>query len=168
QQVGTPEGLYRSPGNPYVASFMGDRNLPPMAVTGRNGDEATVHGFGIELTGVARGRFGTGPATVAVRPEDFVVGVEPANPQNHIRIAVEVVEYHGREQAIQARLPEGEVLRLRSTTRVSRGEVVTVWIPRDHVLVFGEQTDGPPVEVAAGPSTGVATNAEPTTAGTLS
>ena len=166
QQVGTPEELYRSPVNPYVASFMGYRNLLPMTVTGRNGDEATVHGFGIELTGMARGRFDTGPATVAVRPEDFVVGVEPANPQNHIRIAVEVVEYHGREQAIQARLPEGEVLRLRSSNRVSRGDTVSAWVRHDHVLVFGEQLDGPPVEVAAGPSAGVAANdSAPSTAG---
>ena len=166
QQVGTPEELYRSPVNPYVASFMGYRNLLPMTVTGRNGDEATVHGFGIELTGMARGRFDTGPATVAVRPEDFVVGVEPANPQNHIRIAVEVVEYHGREQAIQARLPEGEVLRLRSSNRVNRGETVSAWVRHEHVLVFGEQLDGPPAEVAAGPSAGVAANdSAPSTAG---
>jgi putative spermidine/putrescine transport system ATP-binding protein len=161
QQVGMPEELYRSPANPYVASFMGYRNLLPMTVTARDGDRATVQGHGIELTGLARGQFGPGPATVAVRPEDFVVGVEPRDPQNHIRVAIEVVEYHGREQAIEARLPEGEALKLRSSTRVSRGDTVSAWVPHDHVLVFGERLDGPPVEEAAGPSTGVATNPAP-------
>ena len=111
------------------------------------------------MTGKAHGQFGTGPATVAVRPEDFVVGVAPADPQNHIRVAIEVVEYHGREQAVQARLPEGEVLRLRSSNRVNRGETVSAWVRHEHVLVFGEQLDGPPAEVAAGPSAGVATTA---------
>jgi len=158
QQVGTPEELYRCPANPYVASFMGYRNLLPMTVTARTGDRATARGHGIELTGLARGDFGTGPATVAIRPEDFTVAVEPPDPRNHLRVAIEVVEYHGREQAIQARLPEGEPLRIRSSTTVARGDVVPVWVPEEYVLVFGEQLDGPPVEVAAGPSTGAATN----------
>jgi putative spermidine/putrescine transport system ATP-binding protein len=166
QQVGTPEDLYRSPANPYVASFMGYRNLLSMQLTGRTGDQATVRGHGIELTGLARGQFGTGPVTVAIRPEDFVVAAEPPDPQNHVRVGIEVVEYHGREQAIQARLPEGEPLKLRSSNKVARGDMVSVWVRHDHVLVFGEQLDGPPVEVAAGPSAGVATNnSAPTTAG---
>jgi len=132
-----------------------------MTLTARNGDLATVKGHGIELTGQARGEFGTGPVTVAVRPEDFVVAVEPPDPQNHLRVGIEVVEYHGREQAIQARLPEGEALRLRSSNRVARGDAVSAWVRHDHVLVFGERLNGPPVEVAAGPSTGVATNPAP-------
>jgi putative spermidine/putrescine transport system ATP-binding protein len=168
QQVGTPEELYRSPANPYVAGFMGYRNLLPMTATERTGDEVTVSGYGIKLTGQARGQFDTGPVTVAVRPEDFVVGAPPADVDNHIEVGIEVVEYHGREQAVQARLPEGQALKLRTTTRVSRGDLVSVWVPRQHVLVFGEQLDGPPVEEAAGPSTGVATNPEPSTAAAAS
>jgi putative spermidine/putrescine transport system ATP-binding protein len=157
QQVGTPEELYRSPANPYVAGFMGYRNLLSMTATARTGNEVTVSGYGIELTGQARGEFGTGPVTVAIRPEDFVVGTPSSDVDNHIEVGIEVVEYHGREQAVQARLPEGQPLRLRTTTRVSRGDLVSVWIPRYHVLVFGERADGPPAEVAAGPSAGAAT-----------
>jgi putative spermidine/putrescine transport system ATP-binding protein len=158
QQVGTPEELYRSPANPYVAGFMGYRNLLPMTATARSGNEVTVSGYGVQLVGQARNEFGTGPVTVAIRPEDFVVGVPPTDVDNHIEVGIEVVEYHGREQAVQARLPEGQPLRLRTTTRVSRGELVSVWVPRDQVLVFGEPVDGPPAEVAAGPSAGAATN----------
>ena len=182
QQVGTPEELYRSPANPYVAGFMGYRNLLPMTVTSRRGNEVTVNGYGVELTGLARGEFGAGPGTVAIRPEDFVVGETPANPDNHIEVGIEVVEYHGREHAVQARLPEGQALRLRTSARVSRGQVVSIWIPRDHVLVFGGQSglptdvpgvfpgqlDGPPAEAAAGPSAGVATNPASSTAGATS
>jgi putative spermidine/putrescine transport system ATP-binding protein len=162
QQVGTPEELYRSPANPYVAGFMGYRNLLPMTADARTGNEVAVSGFGIKLTGTARGEFGTGPVTVAIRPEDFVVGAPPSDVDNHFEVGIEVVEYHGREQAVQARLPEGEALRLRTNTRVARGELVSVWVPKDHVLVFGEPTDGPPAEVAAGPSAGAATNAQET------
>jgi putative spermidine/putrescine transport system ATP-binding protein len=158
QQVGTPEELYRSPANPYVAGFMGYRNLLPMTVTGRPDGRVTVGGYGIELTGLAVGDLGTGPATVAIRPEDFVVGTDfvvgPESRGNRIDVEVEVVEYHGRELAIQARLPQGQTLRLRTATRVARGETVPVSVPVDHVLVYG--TDGPPAEAAAGPSAGVA------------
>jgi putative spermidine/putrescine transport system ATP-binding protein len=165
QQVGTPEELYRAPVNPYVAGFMGYRNLLSMTVIARPDESAVVSGYGIQLTGQARGDFREGPATVAIRPEDFVIGTPPADTDNHIEVEIEVVEYHGREQAIQARLRDGQALRLRSSSRVSRGEKVSVWIPREHVLVFGGHQDGPPVEEAAGPSTGVATNPTPSTAG---
>jgi putative spermidine/putrescine transport system ATP-binding protein len=85
-----------------------------------------------------------------------VVGEPPAGEPNRVEVGIEVVEYHGRELAVQARLPEGQALLLRTPTRVSRGETVPVWVPRDRVLVFGNTTDGPPAEEAAGPSAGVA------------
>jgi putative spermidine/putrescine transport system ATP-binding protein len=154
QQVGTPEELYRAPANPYVAGFMGYRNLLTMTITGRAAERATVSGYGIELTGVAVGEAGTGAATVAIRPEDFVVGGSDPQTPNTIEVEVEVVEYHGREMAIQARLPQGQTLRLRTATRVTRGETVPVSVPVDHVLVYG--TDGSPAQDSAGPSAGVA------------
>ncbi|GIH21049.1 ABC transporter ATP-binding protein [Rugosimonospora africana] len=149
QQVGTPEELYRSPANPYVAGFMGYRNLFAMTVTGGEGGHATARGLGIELTGVAGEGVGSGPATVAIRPEDFLVGEPPADAENVIEVGVEVVEYHGRELAVQARLPEGQALRLRTSTRVERGETVRVWVPKDRVLIFADATaispqPGPP------------------------
>jgi len=136
QQVGTPEELYRSPANAYVAGFMGYRNLLPMTVTGGEGDFATAAGHGIALTGSRRGEVASGPAVIAVRPEDFVVGQPPAGETNQLDVTVEVVEYHGRELAVQARLSEGQALLLRTPERVSRGDTVSVWVPRDRVLVF--------------------------------
>jgi putative spermidine/putrescine transport system ATP-binding protein len=141
QQVGTPEELYREPANAYVAGFMGYRNLLPMTLTSGSDGLVTTNGYGIELRGTARGALRQGPVTVAVRPEDFVVGEPPADETNRIEVGVEVVEYHGRELAVQARLPEGQALLLRTPTRVSRGETVPVWVPRDRVLVFGTVQD---------------------------
>ncbi|HEY2669280.1 MAG TPA: ABC transporter ATP-binding protein [Rugosimonospora sp.] len=182
QQVGTPEELYRSPANPYVAGFMGYRNLLAMTVTGGEGGYATARGHGIELTGLAgSGSTGSGPATVAIRPEDFVVGEPPAGAENLIEVGVEVVEYHGRELAVQARLPEGQALRLRTPTRVARGETARVWVPKDRVLIFGDAdgnaaafgdadstaavgsagTDGPSAGAAASPPAGAAIPPQP-------
>jgi len=179
QQIGTPEELYRAPVNSYVASFMGYRNLLPVKVSGGDGDLVTVTAPGLELTGLAREKVG-GDAVVAVRPEDFVVSGGGDNP---LVVNVEVVEYHGREQAVQGRLAGGQEIRLRSTERLAPGDTVTVCVPRDKVLVFAadpevpttdESTlatpaqagiadvgnsgaqDGPPAGVVAGPPAGAA------------
>src|SRR5919199_2171737 len=48
QQVGTPEELYRSPVNSYVASFMGYRNLLPVEVQGGEGDFVQVSAPGLD------------------------------------------------------------------------------------------------------------------------
>jgi putative spermidine/putrescine transport system ATP-binding protein len=146
QQVGTPKELYSSPANAYVAGFMGYRNLLPMTVTAGTGGLATASGHGVELTGVAIGDVGRGAGIVAIRPDDIVVGEPPAGPAaNRIEVTIEVVEYHGRQLAVQARLPQGHALQLRTDAPVERGQVVPVWIPNDHVLVFPDgPTDGIP------------------------
>jgi ABC-type Fe3+/spermidine/putrescine transport system ATPase subunit len=49
QQLGTPEELYRSPANPFVASFVGRANFIDARMVARDGDRGTV-----ELPGGAR------------------------------------------------------------------------------------------------------------------
>jgi putative spermidine/putrescine transport system ATP-binding protein len=156
QQVGTPEQLYRSPANPYVAGFMGYRNLLAMTVERGEGGYATARGHGIEMTGLAGDAVGAGPATVAIRPEDFLVGEPPAGADNAIEVGVEVVEYHGREQAVQARLPEGQALRLRTPERLERGETVRVWVPKDRVLIFAAEGSTATTAPTTAPTTGTA------------
>ncbi|MET8044347.1 ABC transporter ATP-binding protein [Micromonospora sp. NPDC005215] len=137
QQVGTPQQLYGSPANAYVAGFMGYRNLLSMTVTAGVGASVTASGHGVELTGLAVGDLSPGPAIVAIRPDDILVGEPPAGPSgNRIEVSVEVTEYHGREISVQARLPHGQALQLRTDVPVERGEVVPVWIPTEQVLVF--------------------------------
>jgi putative spermidine/putrescine transport system ATP-binding protein len=124
-----------------------------MTLTSGSDGLVTTNGYGIELRGTARGALRQGPVTVAVRPEDFVVGEPPADETNRIEVGVEVVEYHGRELAVQARLPEGQALLLRTPTRVSRGETIPVWVPRDRVLVFGTAQDSTTDSTSAEAST---------------
>jgi putative spermidine/putrescine transport system ATP-binding protein len=164
QQIGTPEDLYRAPANAHVAAFMGYRNLLPVRVTGgqQGSGEHTatvrVAGNGFELAGTNKdGRATAGDAIAAIRPEDVTVS---DSGENRLDLAVEVVEYHGREEAVQGRLPGGEVLRLRTPVRLAPGDRVSVCIPPERVLVFaagGGDSDGPPAGVAAGPPAGVAT-----------
>jgi putative spermidine/putrescine transport system ATP-binding protein len=201
QQVGSPEELYRAPANAYVAGFMGYRNLFPVTVSAVHGETASVTGTGFDLVGLSRGARDGGSAIVAVRPEDFSVVEDSTVPAdlgrltadsaplrplaagggaNTLAVDVEVVEYHGREQAVQARLPGGLPLRIRTTARLAPGDAVTVRVPIEQVLVFGTDSvpaevisdipdltvppgglgdlDGPPAGVAAGPPAGAADN----------
>jgi putative spermidine/putrescine transport system ATP-binding protein len=115
QQVGTPRELYTEPVNAYVAAFMGYRNMLPGTVDGVElapGDEVTV----------------------AVRPEDFVVG------DNGIRVKVEVAEYHGREMAVEAVTESGRRLLFRTTERLAPGDRVSISVKPDRVRVFSGET----------------------------
>jgi putative spermidine/putrescine transport system ATP-binding protein len=179
QQVGTPEELYRAPANPYVAAFMGYRNLLPMEVTAVRDNAVTVSGHGVELNGLTRDRLDGRNVIVAIRPDDFA---RTDTGDNRMDVQVEVVEYHGRESAVQARLASGQQLKLRTTARPRPGDMITVCVPREHVLVFAVDSggltggvpisalpeddplavyrglDGPPAGVVAGPPAGAADN----------
>jgi putative spermidine/putrescine transport system ATP-binding protein len=164
QQIGTPEQLYRSPANAYVASFMGYRNLFEADVTQVDGRRVAVTGQALDLVGVAGAPVVGRRAIVAIRPDDFtMVGepgpgaaapAEPAVADNTLTATVEVVEYHGREQAVLARLADGTPLRLRVVPRCAPGDAIRVRVPVEHVLVFpaDASTGVAAIPVAAGAS----------------
>jgi putative spermidine/putrescine transport system ATP-binding protein len=131
QQIGTPEEVYAQPVNSYVASFMGYRNLLDVTITGTTGSSVTVEGAGVRLTG--RGSLTEGPAKVAIRPEDFVVGDGAANA---LDVTVEIVEYHGRELSISARLASGVPVYFRTDKRLAPGDTAQIGVPAERVLVF--------------------------------
>ncbi|MEV6624227.1 ABC transporter ATP-binding protein [Amycolatopsis sp. NPDC051106] len=131
QQIGTPEEVYAQPVNSYVASFMGYRNLLDVTVTGAAGSSVTVEGAGVRLSG--RGSLAEGPAKVAIRPEDFVIGDAA---ENALDVTVEIVEYHGRELSISARLPSGVPVYFRTDKRLAPGDTTRIGIPAERVLVF--------------------------------
>ncbi|GHG38600.1 MULTISPECIES: ABC transporter ATP-binding protein [Amycolatopsis] len=131
QQIGTPEEVYAQPVNSYVASFMGYRNLLDVTVTSAAPSSVTVEGAGVRLTG--RGTLTEGPAKVAIRPEDFVVG---DGTENALDVTVEIVEYHGRELSVSARLESGVPVYFRTDKRLAPGDPVRIGVPAERVLVF--------------------------------
>jgi putative spermidine/putrescine transport system ATP-binding protein len=136
QQIGTPEELHAKPVNWHVADFMGFRNLFEIEATDVSGTEVTVAGDGLRLIGTASGRVGNGDRVVAaVRPEDIAVTTEEAG-ENRIKASVEVVEYQGREMAVEARTAEGRALHLRTSERLAPGDDVVLTVPRERLLVF--------------------------------
>jgi putative spermidine/putrescine transport system ATP-binding protein len=147
QQVGSPEGVYTSPTSAYVAGFMGYRTMLELKVESVREGRAQLRGPSFALEGVCRTPALGSPAVAAVRPEDFRVG---ASGPNQLAVRVEVVEYHGREQAVEARLADGGLLALRTSARLAPGDDVTVSVAPDRVLVF--PAGGPESRAAAEPA----------------
>jgi putative spermidine/putrescine transport system ATP-binding protein len=148
QQIGTPEEVYAHPANRYVAGFMGYRNMFELDVIESEQARVVVGTDGMKLRGVNCDEVGSGRAIAAIRPEDFVLGAADA-AANRLEITAEVVEYHGRDQSVEGRLRTGEAVHFRTDGRLAPGDVVTLSVPEERVLVFSADSPAAPVEATA-------------------
>jgi putative spermidine/putrescine transport system ATP-binding protein len=161
QQIGTPEELHMRPSNWHVAGFMGFRNLFELDATHADRDGTLVEGQGLRLRGSAAPGVSPGDrVVVGIRPEDVLLtssgqthGPGQAGgavaSDNSLAATVEVVEYHGREFAVEARTSSGLALHVKTPERVSPGDQVTLRFPPERVLVFPRGGEEDPVGVAA-------------------
>src|SRR6187401_3557905 len=79
EQIGSPTEIYHRPATPFVAGFIGEANLLPGTLEGRQGDVATVAVAGGTIA-VPDAPDATGSVLVMVRPEKVRVGrEEPVN-----------------------------------------------------------------------------------------
>jgi len=142
QQIGTPEELHAHPASWHVADFMGYRNMVRLrAGEAGAGREVLVQGHGLRLTGTAVGRIGQGAEVIAaLRPDDVeVLGVEstPAGPtDNGVGAEVEVVEYQGREFAVEVLTDDGLRLHVRTERRLVPGDAIRLRVDPSRLLVF--------------------------------
>ncbi|GAA2848528.1 ABC transporter ATP-binding protein [Actinoplanes cyaneus] len=127
QQIGTPEEVHNRPANRHVADFLGFRNLLPGIAGGGSVKINNWQVSGTPVGAVAEGD----PVVAAIRPEDVVLG-----GGSGIEVTVEVVEYHGREIAAEARTVDGLPLHLRTSERLAPGDKVAVAFPPERLLVF--------------------------------
>ncbi|GIJ43568.1 ABC transporter ATP-binding protein [Virgisporangium aliadipatigenens] len=134
QQIGPPEEVHTRPVNKYVADFMGYRNLVLMQASTVEGGRVTVTGHGLTLVGTPVGDIEPGDAVVVgVRPEDLRIGdVVEDGPA----AVVEVVEYQGREVAVEARTASGIELHLRTDRRPAPGDRIGIAVDPRRLLVF--------------------------------
>jgi putative spermidine/putrescine transport system ATP-binding protein len=134
QQIGTPEEVHTRPVNRHVADFMGYRNLLPMKVSTVDGQRIEVTGGGLSLVGTPVGDLEPGDGVVAaVRPEDLRIGDGAEDGPSAV---VEVVEYQGRECAVEARTESGMELHLRTDRRPSPGDRIGIVVEPARLLVF--------------------------------
>ncbi len=156
QQIGTPEEVYASPANLFVADFMGFKNI----WTGRV-ESARESGDGIEysvaldgFTLKVRGAYREGDRRraaimrrlndrrevwTAIRPEDVQLG---GQGDNVVRAKVVQVEYQGQVSQVTAVAGRDTRIDLRPSAPVASGGTIEVRIPPEKVLVFADGEAG--------------------------
>ena len=142
-QAGTPQEIHDQPVNVFVADFMGFRNFFKTQVIALGPDrDVEAKGNGMRIQGKTRHTFTPGASVVAaIRPDDVVVGGDARRP-NAFRAKVEIVEYLGREDEAIVTLESGGRLWVRTASRVTPGENVTVVLPPDRVIFLPAEGSG--------------------------
>jgi multiple sugar transport system ATP-binding protein len=163
QQLGTPQDLYDSPANLFVAGFIGSPSMDffkgVLKKTGSDtaqvviGDGAEQHTLPLsgrsaqEAAGQATpdGR----PVVVGVRPEDLTLSSDGAS-QATLHATVDVVEHLGNEQLIYVQAPGAMIseaaetkaitARVAANARVQPGERVTLAVDPSKLHVFDPQS----------------------------
>lgn len=131
QQIGTPEEVHTKPSSWHVADFMGYRNLLTVKVKDVTGAGAAIELGGTPVAGSAQATVAAGDEVIAaVRPEDVKLG------DQGVKGLVEVVEYQGRERALEVVLDDGVRLHVRTERKVDTGEQVALTVTPGRLLVY--------------------------------
>ena len=131
-QIGSPETLYFSPIDRYVAAFLGEVNRVPARIRGGQAETA--------LGPLPAGALAEGAAEVLVRPEGLRLGAEAAR-----QAEVQACRLLGATTLVHLALPDeaGAMLHLHARLppgrRLSRGEHVTVGIDPERAFVFAAE-----------------------------
>ena len=154
QQVGTPQELHDNPANWHVADFMGYRNLLDLTVESVNASQARVSGTGLTLTGQVAHHAAVGEAVrVAIRPHDLLIA-RPGAPipdANTVEATVSVVEYQGREFAVEVTTDAGQNLFVHASEAPAPGDRVTLTVDAARVLIYQADLDAERRSVSAAP-----------------
>jgi putative spermidine/putrescine transport system ATP-binding protein len=105
QQIGTPQDLYRTPRNPFVAAFIGQANF----IEGRPERDGSLF---VTRSGLSIACAGCAPEarTVMIRPEAIELLDAPAPGANVFPATVEVVTYLGSASELILRLTSSETV----------------------------------------------------------
>jgi multiple sugar transport system ATP-binding protein len=142
-QLGTPDEIYNSPKNLYVADFIGSPSM--------NFIEGKLEGgvfAGGDLTLAVEGyQFGggsapSGAATIGIRPEHIVTGELVANAPHRMDMTVDLVEPMGSDTLVYTTL-NGKTFRIRmdGQAKVAKGETLTVGIDPARASLFDTTTE---------------------------
>ena len=146
EQLDTPRVLYERPDTLFVASFLGEASILPIAATvGKEGDAVTVRlDDGAMVRATASREIRPGSA-ICLRPENVVLGPQARGLDNCFEGLVEDAVYTAGTIRYRVRLARhGSVLLVRVPSRLgisvmSPGESVDLgWSSRDALVVSGE------------------------------
>jgi iron(III) transport system ATP-binding protein len=103
EQVGTPAGIYMEPRSLFVARFVGQMNLLPARADARPG-WARVGPVALRHRAADPAPPGT-PLTLAIRPEELVIGPAARQAENGVTAQVAAVQFLGPFTRLALALP---------------------------------------------------------------
>jgi spermidine/putrescine transport system ATP-binding protein len=109
-QIGTPQEIYESPSNRFVADFIGETNFLPGIIQERGGQTGfcLTDGVFINCGWIEEGLYDGDPAYLSIRPEKvqlFPAGEEPPPHLKRMQARVEQVIYAGTDTRYILRTP---------------------------------------------------------------
>jgi spermidine/putrescine transport system ATP-binding protein len=154
-QIGTPQEVYESPADAYVADFLGAANLIPVSVSQRVVDGTSTITVGEISLSTANPVPGTADAgaQAVIRPERVRVEPHGSTGVNRVPALVERLVYLGAATQVMLRLATGESLQAvvpnEDAAAWSQGTPVHAYLPPDALRVLAG--DGTPALAAEAP-----------------
>jgi iron(III) transport system ATP-binding protein len=105
EQVGTPVEVYTRPRSPFVARFVGQMNFIE-ATAGERPGWARLGAVQMRHGAAEPLAAGT-PLTLAIRPEEIVVGAATAGVENRLVTRIRTVQFLGPFTRLSLALPDG-------------------------------------------------------------
>jgi multiple sugar transport system ATP-binding protein len=147
QQVGSPQELYDSPINRFVAGFIGSPSMNFVTVTvDGSGDSARLAGPGgwsIPLPARARAVLSSSPGRTIVagfRPEHLDIGTAGVDAGSFSARA-DVVEYLGNEELLHVTAADQDIVAIVSSEHhVKPGDTVNLVLPLSKLHLFDGET----------------------------
>ncbi|RIK46783.1 MAG: glycerol-3-phosphate ABC transporter ATP-binding protein [Chloroflexi bacterium] len=150
QQLDTPQALYDTPVNRFVATFIGSpaMNVFPVALRS-DGEQLRVEadGFSVVLPPALASRAragGDGTLLLGVRPEhlEVVEFAERVGQDNTVRLPVELVESLGSEVLLHLTGPDGVIVaRVDPRSRYRAGDIAELAVAAESLHLFDPQTE---------------------------
>ena len=137
QQIDSPERIYESPANPFVAEFVGKSTQFNGTVTHENG-QAVVYNDEKRITLPDSSIDDDQSVSLYVRPEDIEVSPEPTGAENEFRGIVTDIANLGNRAELSATLEDGSTA-LAHTTRFPDIDVdddIFLRFPAERVIVL--------------------------------
>ena len=136
RQIGSPEAIYATPADTFVATFIGspEMNLYQGNLLRKEGQSLFQgNGFSLDLGETARQRK-EGRVELGIRPEDVNLSRNGASP---LEARVEMISNVGSEKYIHARLGREEItLRVSKETACLSGDIINLSLPPERLHIF--------------------------------
>lgn len=140
EQVGPPLQVYREPASVFVADFIGAMNFAPGVISGPGAVRLGEWNLNCDINGFPHGA----PVTIAIRPEDIVLGEVTGDMENSLPARIDGLEFLG--SFVRARLATQTPARLQADLSINlvrrlnidQGASLSIQLPKERIRLYSQ------------------------------